>query len=59
MQFYCPSWDSEGHSFDDANAFAPFSWSSDAVVEDFEKGGFLKMMDELNQTMEVIPLLKQ
>ena len=30
---------------------SPNSWSSDAIVKDFEEDSFLKMMDELNQIL--------
>ena len=30
------------------------SWSPEAIMKDFEKDGFLKMIDELNQTIELM-----
>ena len=60
MQLHCTSWDSYSDRYVDPSAdstTSSHSWSSDAIMKDFEKDGFLKMMDELNQTLEIITRL--
>ena len=58
-QLHCASWDNYSgryaHSYSDSPS-APHSWSPDSVMEDFEKDGFLKMLDELNQTLGLVSL---
>ena len=32
----------------------PHSWTFEEVMDEFEKGGFLQMMDDLNKTIELV-----
>ena len=32
----------------------PTEWTPDTVMEDFEKDGFLQMMDDLNKAMQLV-----
>lgn len=32
----------------------PAEWTPDTVMEDFEKDGFLQMMDDLNTAMQLV-----
>lgn len=57
MQLHCASWDSYSNRYVCPSADSTSSmqsWSPEAIMKDFEKDGFLKMIDELNQTIELM-----
>ena len=63
-QLHCSLWeDLDAHSTDDfVNPHADLTpkdlehWTPKKIVEEFEKNGFLQMMDELNKAMEFVPV---
>lgn len=57
MQLHCASWDSYSDRYVCPSAdsiTSTQSWLPDTIMKDFEKDGFLKMIDELNQTVELM-----